>query len=275
MGHLYLLLTIAIFTFQGCATKEMTPAPEIQHTKTNSNPLQKNPSENKKTENQIDEFEDEFSQKETDDMIDPLGGYNRIMTSFNDKAMVYIFNPISEAYAYVVPQPVRLSVSNFIDNIEFPIRFTNNLLQGKVQNSVDELERFLVNSTVGIGGLMDPATEHMQIPVHDEDFGQTLGHYGVGPGFHVVLPFIGPSNVRDIVGSSIDGYASPLVYVENLKEYKLPDNAQQTIWIRIGGFINKNSLHLGKYENLKADAIDLYPFFRDAYEQRRIFKIEE
>ncbi len=127
-----------------------------------------------------------------------------------------------------LPQPLRLGVSNFINNIQFPIRFANNLLQGKFQNSSDELERFIINSTIGLGGLMDPAKHHMNIQTHDEDFGQTLGHYGIGSGFHIVLPFFGPSNVRDAVGLTVDSYTSPLVYIENLEKYKIPNNRDQS-----------------------------------------------
>ncbi len=146
--------------------------------------------------------------------------------------MMYIFIPVSEAYAYILPQPLRLGLSNAVDNIQFPIRFANNLLQGKFQNSSDELERFIINSTVGVAGLMDVASDHMTtpIPAHKEDFGQTLGHYGVGSGFHIVLPFFGPSNVRDTVGFVADGYISPLVYTKDLENYKIPNHQRSFTW---------------------------------------------
>ncbi|HFQ62251.1 MAG TPA: VacJ family lipoprotein, partial [Epsilonproteobacteria bacterium] len=172
-------------------------------------------------------------------------------------------------------EPIRESVSNAIHNIEFPIRFANNLLQGKFKNSADELGRFVFNSTIGLGGLFDPASSKLHIPAHNEDFGQTLGYYGVGSGFHVVLPFLGPSNVRDIVGLTADAYTSPLVYQKGLKRYKVPNNYGEGIAIYAGKIINKNSLHLGAYESLKKDAIDLYPFLRDIYEEKRISDIAE
>jgi len=274
MKLLYFCLTIALFTFQGCTTKQATPHLNHQQeetTITTSTTLQKSAHNNQEAE----EFEEEFSEKETTDAIDPLSGYNRFMTSFNDKFIIYLLNPVSEAYAYVIPQPLRLGISHFIHNIQFPIRLANNLLQLKFQNSSDEIERFIVNSTVGLGGLMDPAKNYMNIPAHNEDFGQTLGHYGIGSGFHIVLPFFGPSNVRDIVGITIDAYVSPLVNVRGLENYKIPDNLGQSIGIATVHFINKNSLHLGEYESLKEDAIDLYPFLRDIYEQKRISDIAE
>ncbi len=280
MKYLLFLLSITLFTFQGCGTKQATPHldnPQVNAPKTVTTPSQKSINDDQKVEEDTEEFEAEFEAEETTNIIDPLSGYNRAMTSFNDKMITYALNPVSEAYAYVLPQPFRLGVSNFIHNINFPIRLVNNLLQLKFQNSSDEIERFIINTTVGLGGLMDPAKNHMKTPIlpHNEDFGQTLGHYGIGSGFHVVLPFFGPSNVRDIAGITVDTYLSPLVNVRGLENYKIPDNLGQSIGIATVHFINKHSLHLEEYESLKKDAIDLYPFLRDIYEQKRISDIAE
>jgi len=280
MRYLLFLLSITLLIFQGCGTKQATPhldSPQVEAPKTPLTPSQKSINDDQEVKEDTEEFEAEFEAEETSSISDPLSGYNRSMTSFNDKVITYALNPVSEAYAYIVPQPFRLGVSNFIHNINFPIRLVNNLLQLKFQNSSDEIERFIINTTVGLGGLMDPAKNHMKIPIlpHNEDFGQTLGHYGIGSGFHVVLPFLGPSNVRDIVGITIDGYVSPLVNVRGLENYKIPDNLGQSIGIVTVHFINKNSLHLGEYESIKKDAIDLYPFLRDIYEQKRISDIAE
>lgn len=280
MKFLYFCLFVLLFTLQGCTTKKAEPQLNTEQVKTEmstSTALPDNNSNPKETQTEVldDEFEDEFAQKETTDTHDPLSGYNRAMTSFNDKVIIYGLTPISKAYAAILPQPLRLGISNFVDNIQFPIRFTNNLLQGKITNSADELGRFLVNSTIGLGGLMDPAKRYMNIQPHEEDFGQTLGHYGVGSGFHVVLPFIGPSNVRDVVGITADGVLSPLVNVRGMENYKIPDNIEQTIGIYTLQLINKTSLHLGEYEDLKKDAVDLYPFLKDIYEQKRTSDIAE
>jgi phospholipid-binding lipoprotein MlaA len=281
MKPFYLFITILIlFIFQGCTTKHATTGLNHQEVKSEaitSNTLKNGTLDDRRTQNNIEEFEEEFSEQESDNTIDPLSGYNRVMTSFNDNLMMYVFIPVSEAYATILPQSLRLGVSNAVDNIQFPIRFANNLLQGKLQNASNELERFVINSTVGIAGLIDVASDHMTtpIPAHDEDFGQTLGHYGIGSGFHIVLPLFGPSNVRDVVGLTVDAYTSPLVYIKNLKKYKIPNNRDHSIAILMGSFINKTSLHLGEYENLREDAIDLYPFFRDTYEQKRDSDIAE
>jgi len=160
-------------------------------------------------------------------------------------------------------------------NIKFPIRFTNNLLQGKIINASDELGRFIINSTVGVAGLFDPAYEYLHIGAHNEDFGQTLGFYGVGSGFHIVLPFLGPSNVRDLIGLTVDSYSSPLIYQNNLEKFRIPKNNLESLGIYGVETINKTSLNLGAYESIKKDAMDLYPFLRDAYEQKRISDIKE
>jgi phospholipid-binding lipoprotein MlaA len=221
------------------------------------------------------DFSDEFTEQKVE-VFDPLSGYNRVMTSFNDKAYVYFLNPVAEGYATVVPEVARIGVSNFFDNILFPIRFVNNLLQFKFKNSVEELGRFLMNSTFGILGLMDPATEQLGWEKHNEDFGQTLGFYGVGSGFHIVLPLLGPSNLRDSVALVADGYVSPINYFGNSDlNYKIPNNDEQTIYIATGKVINRTSLTLGQYESLKKDALDLYPFLRDIYEQKREKEIKE
>lgn len=278
MKLLHFFIIIALLTFQGCATNEAAPDANHQQAKTEvtaPDTLQNDIDENQASETQSEGFEEEFSREETNNIIDPLSGYNRVMTSFNDKAMIYLINPVAEAYAFILPQPVRIGVSNAVDNIQFPIRFANNLLQLKFKNSLDELKRFIVNSTIGLGGLMDPAKNYMDIPAHDEDFGQTLGYYGAGSGFHIVLPFFGPSNVRDLLGLTADAYISPIVYMENLEKYKIPNNTDQTIGIFTVDFINTTSLHPGEYESLKKDAIDLYPFLRDTYEQKRNSEIAE
>ncbi|WP_428026126.1 MlaA family lipoprotein [Arcobacter sp.] len=221
------------------------------------------------------EFSDEFKEPKTE-IFDPLSGYNRVMTSFNDKVYIYVFDPITRGYVAVMPEVARTGLSNFFDNLLFPIRFINNLLQFKFQNSAEELGRFLVNSTFGLLGFMDPAKDELGWEQHKEDFGQTLGFYGVGPGFHIVLPFLGPSNLRDTVGLVANTYVSPLSnFGDSDLKYKIPNNDEETLYIGFGQYINANSFRLGRYESIKKDAIDLYPFLRDVYEQKRENEIKE
>jgi len=266
-----LLFILVLTLFQGCADKQNIK-PNVQQS---IDIAQMKEHSSIDEEDDTDTFDDEYTEEPAIAATDPLSGYNRIMTSFNDTLFIFLFNPISEGYAYVLPEAIRISLSHFVHNIQFPIRFTNNLLQGKFQNTSDEVERFIVNTTVGVGGLFDPATVYMQIPTHNEDFGQTLGYYGLGAGYHVVLPFLGPSNIRDIIGLTIDGYTSPLIYESELEKYKIPQDYLQSAGIYTLNVINKNALNLGAYESLKKDAIDLYPFLRDIYEQKRTADIAE
>ena len=223
---------------------------------------------------QQDSFEDEFDSEfeNIKDVSDPLMGYNRFMTSVNDKLYIYAYNPISKGYTFVVPEIGRVGLSNFFNNLKFPINFINNLLQLKFDHGIKELARFMMNSTVGLLGFIDVAS-YAGIESYEEDFGQTLGHYGVGSGFYIVLPFFGPSNLRDTLSFGFDMYASPVSY--SSWPYQVPRSFEEAVVMQSGYYINKNSLHLGEYESLKKDALDYYLFFRDAYEQKRDREIEE
>ena len=230
-----------------------------------------------------DGFEDEFENAE-EEIFDPLSGYNSVMTEFNDGFYVYVLDPVARGYRWIMPDPARRGVKNFFHNLLFPIRFVNNALQLKPINAGEEMFRFIINSTVGIFGIWDPAKEWFGVEAHEEDFGQTLGYYGVGGGFHIVLPFLGPSNLRDMFSLYPDMQMDPVYYVEN-RPYNFPKKAgeylglsrqtiQQTNLLMLKT-VNKESLRIGQYENLKKDAIELYPFLRDVYEQNRAKLIEE
>ncbi len=215
-----------------------------------------------------DEFalEDEFAAVETAPPLDPLSGYNRLMTQVNDRIYFWLLKPISQGYAVVIPEGGRLAVSRFFSNLLMPVRFVNNLLQLKPKRAGTELARFTINTTVGVLGFGDPAADKFDLQPSPEDFGQTLGHYGVGSGFHIVLPLLGPSNLRDTLGLVPDYYLDPVNYVDDF-ETKLAIHAYKQV--------NHTSLHIGEYESLKLDAVDLYTFLRDGYEQRRVKQIEE
>ena len=167
-----------------------------------------------------DEFEDEFGAAEKE-VFDPLSGYNRVMTDFNDSLYVWVLDPVARGYRWVLPYAARRGVKNFFHNLLFPLRFVNNALQLKIKNAGEEFLRFSINSTIGILGFWDPAKEWFDLEAHEEDFGQTLGYYGVGGGFHVVLPFLGPSNVRDMFSLYPDMQMDPVNYVEN-RPYNFP-----------------------------------------------------
>ncbi|MCR4941190.1 MAG: VacJ family lipoprotein [Campylobacter sp.] len=208
-----------------------------------------------------DEFENEFNAQQT---FDPLSGYNRVMTGFNDTLYTYIFNPVARGYRYVMPEPGRTAIGNFFDNLMYPIRLVNNLLQFKFKNAGEETLRFVANTIVGFGGISDVATKYYNLPRHDEDFGQTLGAWGIGAGPHIVWPIFGPSNLRDTFGMVGDFFTNPVSYVE-------PSEA--SFGAKTINQLNQTDPDF--YENLKKEAVDLYPFLRDAYEQRRYHLIKE
>jgi phospholipid-binding lipoprotein MlaA len=252
-----IVLFISIF-ITACSSKN-SPTINSQKTEITSN------------DNLDDEFNDEFEEADKE-VFDPLEGYNRWMTSVNDNFYLYMFDPVSRGYAFVIPKPARVSVSNVFHNLKFPIRFANNLLQFKVDSSMKELGRFMINSSIGVLGLFDVAKAG-GIQAQEEDFGQTLGYYGVASGFHVVLPFFGPSNLRDVVGLSVDSAIAPTSNA-SLK-YQIPNNTEKALGLSSIYYLNKNSLHLGEYQSLKKDALDVYTFFRDSYEQQRAKDIEK
>jgi phospholipid-binding lipoprotein MlaA len=226
--------------------------------------------------NEVDEFNDfsEFNEfDDTTDKSDPLESYNRTMASFNDTVYVYVFNPISVTYASFVYKDIRKGISNFFKNLLYPVRLGNNLLQGKLSNSYDETLRFVINSTFGLLGIFDVAKHQFDIKEHNEDFGQTLGFWGVPSGPHIVLPFLGPSNLRDTFALPIDYYVNPTV--QGSLEYKIPKNFSQGSFLYTFNYINKNSLNLGVYENLKKDSLDFYTFTKNFYELKRENDIKE
>ena len=219
-------------------------------------------------------FEEEFSADPQEELFDPLSGYNRVMTSFNDGLYVYVLDPVLiRGYNYI-PEQARVSVNNFFENLYYPVSVVNNILQLKVKHTGTETLRFVINSTLGVLGLFDPAKSWFGLEQRKEDFGQTLGHYGVGGGFHIVLPFFGPTNLRDLSGDFIDFYVNPIYYVD-VRKYNIINNTYQGWALITYKEFNKISLYTKEYDNVRQDALDLYPFMRDLYEQNRKKQIEE
>ncbi len=196
---------------------------------------------------------------------DPLEPINRGLFWFNDKLYFYLMKPVARGYRRVVPDLMQVSVQHFFSNLATPVRLVNSALQFKFRDAGNELTRFGVNSTLGIGGFFDPAKEHFNISRKDEDTGQTLGHYGFGPGFYLVLPVLGPSNLRDGIGLLADSRLDLTNYVwEENRDY---------LGAKIVDAINELSLDKDTYEGIKRDALDPYLFVRDAYIQYRQNKV--
>jgi len=190
---------------------------------------------------------------------DPLEGYNRVMHSFNDTVDKAVIKPIAQGYDFIMPAPISTGVSNFFSNLNEITVIANDVLQFKFTQAFDDTSRFAINSTLGIVGFMDVASD-FGYRKNNEDFGQTLGSWGIGPGPYLVLPFLGPRDIRDTVGLVGDYYTVPMTYV---KPSGTRDPAR-ILWVVDG---RANLLKAEKV--LEEAAIDEYVYVRDAYLQRR------
>lgn len=262
----FIVLIFLISTILGCSSKN------VETNSITKQNIGKTISNNDDEDDELlDEFEDEMEVKK---IYDPLSGYNRAMTNFNDGLYTYVLRPVSNGYKKVVHKEIRSSVKKFFHNIMYPLRLVNNLLQGKFKNSTEETGRFIINSTVGIFGLFDPAKSYFGLEKHDEDFGQTLGFYGVSSGPHIVLPIFGPSNLRDTFSMYPDSLANPIDYHDE-RSYNLTSSTKESIYLKSYKIVNKTSIDGEQYEKMRKDAVDLYSYQRDIYEQYRAKQIEE
>jgi phospholipid-binding lipoprotein MlaA len=200
-------------------------------------------------------------------IADPLEPINRAFFVFNDKMYFWVLKPLASGYKYVAPEPVRVGIGNFFYNLAFPIRFVNCALQGKVFEASEEIRRFVINTTAGAAGFIDVATNHSKIKKYDEDLGQTFGLWGLGPGFYINWPILGPSTFRDTFGFVGDAFLYPVSFIFEPSVYTLSINAFD--------IVNQTSLRIGDYEDLKKAAFDPYIALRDAYYQNRRSKIEQ
>lgn len=206
--------------------------------------------------------------KARESIADPLEPLNRVFFQFNDLFYFVVLKPVASVYSAVLPDDVRICIRNAYDNILVPVRVVNNLLQGKMNNSGTELSRFVINSTIGVAGLGDPAASSFGLKAKDEDLGQTLGVFGLGDGMYLCWPVLGPSNVRDSIGLAGDLFLDPLSYL-------LVDDRAAAAWVYAGKRVNQTSLTLGDYELLKETSMDPYAALRDVYQQYRHGKIRE
>lgn len=190
---------------------------------------------------------------------DPIEGFNRAMHGFNEGLDTAIIKPVARGYDYALPSPVKTGVTNFFANIADVFIAVNNLLQGKVPEAASDAGRFLVNTTVGIVGLFDVATE-VGLEKHEEDFGQTFGRWGVGPGAYVVVPFFGPRTARDTVGLVLDIAADPVAHSRPI--------ATRNTLVALRVVSNRANL-LPADKVIEEAALDKYAYMRDGYLQRR------
>jgi phospholipid-binding lipoprotein MlaA len=195
---------------------------------------------------------------------DPLQKLNRATYAFNDALDRMLAHPLARAYKAVVPSPVRRVISNFVANINYPPVMVNDALQGKFKAAGQDFLRLLVNTTLGIGGLADPAS-NMGIPSHDEDFGQTLGHWGVPAGPYLVIPFLGPSDFRDAPARAVDAYTTPYTYAKS----------KDTEYGLYGLTLLDRRTELLSADTALQNAFDPYVFVRNAYVARRQYLVSD
>lgn len=194
---------------------------------------------------------------------DPWEGFNRKVFAFNDTADRWVLKPVAKGYTYVTPDPVERGVSNVFSNLLEVRNILNDVLQWKWGQAGNDTGRLLINSTLGIAGIFDVA-KHMSLPKSEgEDFGQTLAVWGVGQGPYIVLPFLGPSNLRDTVALPVDWAADPLSYIDHVPTR----NTSRAL-----DFIHDRAALLDAEELISGDK---YLFFREAYLQRRDYLVKD
>ncbi len=237
-----------------------------------------------------DEFFDPFAQPgeggaaEAEE-YDPWEPYNVVVFRFNYNLDKYVVKPIAKGYNFVVPNAVQLGISNVFTNVRFAPRLLNNLFQGKFRGAGVEASRFVINSTLGIGGLFDPAENWFELETPVEDFGQTLGVYGVGPGPYFLIPFWpSPLTIRDGTGVVVDLLLDPFNWLV-LPLFRFDDvpvlaqNEEAAFWanvtLRSIDLLNTRSLNLETFQGVEEATIDLYSAVRNGYLQRRAQAIRE
>jgi phospholipid-binding lipoprotein MlaA len=272
-SHLLLILLFSAFLSIGCAHKPLNSLHEtpndtaLDQNKTTTVDKTEEISQNSDVK---DNFEDEFFEEEFEtnqlEVADPLYIWNKGMYHFNDKLYFWVLKPLAKGYTAITPDIFRVGVRNFFYNLMMPIRFVNCILQGKGNAAASEFTRLIVNTTIGVLGLVDVASQYPLLNIDDEDLGQTFAKYGIGNGFFIVWPILGPSTLRDFIGSFGDAYLNPLIYID-------PFEAQ--LAVRGFNLINKTSFHIGEIEALKEASVDPYVAMRNSYLQYREKKIKE
>lgn len=196
------------------------------------------------------------------DVSDPIEPFNRAVFSLNDKVFIWVLNPVATGYSKVLPSDIRGCVGNFFYNLGEPVRSVNCLLQGRFRDSGFTISRFFINTIAGVFGLADPASREFEMPRMRATFGQTFSVWGIGDGFYLVVPLLGPSTLRDFSGDVAESLLTASYHPWN------NDLATSVTVISVQD-INYISLHLGVYEDIKSMSFDPYVAFRNAYFQSR------
>lgn len=208
------------------------------------------------------EIEAEYAVSPGLDVADPLEPLNRGIFVLNDRLYFWVLKPLASGWRAIAPSPVRSGIRNAFDNLAAPIRIVNQLLQGKGKAAAAETGKFFVNSIWGIFGLIDASQQIPALQTPPEDFGQTLGHWGLGNGFYLVLPLLGPTTLRDGVGEVGDFFLHPTTYADW--------GTRTHIEVSAGKTVNATSFRIGDYEAIKNASLDPYTAVRDGYIQMRM-----
>jgi phospholipid-binding lipoprotein MlaA len=194
------------------------------------------------------------------DENDPIEGFNRAMFSFNNGLDEYVLEPVAKGYDYAFPTPVKKGVNNFFENLGFPLYFVSDVLQLKFTQAAEHTGRFLINTTAGVAGFIDVAKE-VGLERHYEDVGIALGDWGVDEGAYLVLPFLGPSNVRDGLSRIPQTFLNPIYYI---------DNVPVTTGLFVVDTVDTRRTLIDAIDAGKKGSLDYYSFVRNSYRQRRL-----
>ena len=197
---------------------------------------------------------------------DPFEPVNRGIFQLNETLDAWIMEPVATGWDFVMPMRVQLCIANFFTHLTLPVRFANDVLQLKLVKAFDDTGRFVVNTLVGVGGLFDPASRRAGIPRHDEDFGQTLGHWGVPPGPYLMLPLLGPTNPRDGIGLAVDGVLAIQTF---FLSFPILASAAAV------NAVNDRSLTLERVRAERESAFDFYTAVRTGYSQFRENRVRD
>lgn len=287
-------LIVVSLSILGCVDLAMSAADyEPSSTRSSSMALQISSSvspaspETAMSDDPQDEPFDPFAQAGESDLeeYDPWEPFNTKVFEFNRQIDRWILKPVATGYDFIMPSPLQQGVSNFFYNARFVPRFVNNILQGKFRGAGIEAGRFLVNTTLGLAGFVDWASD-MDLTTPEEDLGQTLGFYGVKPGPYLVVPLYPPFTVRDLVGYVGDVFlnpiywlALPIIEIDKIPS-AVPHSSRLTTSLillsaKVTEVVNERSLNLEKYEGVEESAVDLYSAVRNAYLQKRAKAVRE
>jgi phospholipid-binding lipoprotein MlaA len=283
----FCLLGVAMMFAAGCAGKTGSTQPQGV---SDARPVMDQtpaPAPPSPPETQSDEPLDPFARADegAGEEYDPWEPMNTNIFEFNRQVDRFVLKPVAKGYDFVMPDLVQVGISNIFSNLRFAPRFLNNVFQGKLKGAGIEVGRFLINSTVGLAGFFDLAKE-VNLVTPDEDFGQTLGFYGVKPGPYLVLPFLQPFTVRDFTGfigdialNPINWLVVPIIEVDGVPSVIAHKNRTTSSIIqtgsRVGEIVNERSRNLEKFQGVEEATLDLYTAVRNAYLQKRAQAVRE